>query len=163
MSSWSPLPHATCLSCQLASSTDAPRLFSEIMIERIVGSLMPTTLMTVPGRHESSGGCRVRVHLESCGPAPCEAVMWVMGKGLQAMQCLWWKCWFCFRLCEHVYGCVWVCANECSVCGGQKRAWIPWSYSYMVLGAELWSFDSPRCLSNSWDLQFLRLRKRQRN
>ena len=109
MSSWSPLPHATCLSCQLACSTDAPRLFSEIVTERNVGSLMPTTLMAVPGRHESSGGCRVRVHLESCGPAPCEAVMWVMGKGLQAMQCLWWKCWFYFRLCEYVYVCVCLC------------------------------------------------------
>lgn len=47
------------------NSTDAPRLFSEIMTESIVGSLMPTTLMTVPCRHESSGGCRVRVHLET--------------------------------------------------------------------------------------------------
>lgn len=49
-------------------------------------------------------------------------------------------CWFYFRLCVYVYVYVWVCAYECSVCGGQKRAWIPWSCSYMLLGAELWSF-----------------------
>ena len=81
-------------------------------------------------------------YLESPGTVSCEAViLWVMWKGLQAMQCLCWKCWFYFRLWVHVYLCVGLCIwMQCLQRPKKSGGWIPRGYSYMVLGTELWSF-----------------------